>query len=431
MLEHLRPTAGPGKSRDRRFQLPQPAADLVAGFAILWLVSVVAAGPAGALGLDGVPLLKRHTDITREAATKFPRREEDQAVVDGWPLYRTERGQEAFNTAMATLAATNGAPPPAHAFRGCTNLNCHLRLPKIASNGWLPPGRLWLSPDSYMVIVRSPRPGINRRRSPGRMRLFVFHEFRNGTRNTDVYDTISAHRRSVFVPFYISKPSVDAEGRNFVFLIQIAPYDVRSRHAANHGNRGPGVEVAKNYSDPLSPLQSKAGVLLGEMVRAKSPRLRMVHHRQTEGLEMLRAYKSRRRALRRVPARNRITLPFVPLEQSRLASARLELGDLIRRPGLRPTRIARRSETRPSAVARPVSKPPVRSRERTVARAVEAARIEQALSPPKPKLLQPPRDVPKLVAAPRIISEIGGAPFVARQEPPRSMNDLVREVLTQ
>src|SRR5690606_36467252 len=117
---------------------------------------------------------------------------------------------------------------------------------------------------------------------------FVFHEFHNSSRNTDPYDTISSHRGRVFVPFYMSKVGVDDHGRRYVAIIQVAPYDVVSVHATNYGSAGPGVEVAKNMSDDLQPLQARAGIVLARIVKRAAPLLRVVNHRGREGLSMLR-----------------------------------------------------------------------------------------------------------------------------------------------
>src|SRR5262245_2833610 len=68
---------------------------------VIAIAAVIACGDAGvqAIGQDTVPIKSRNLDVLREEATQLPRGEEDQAVVDGWPLYRTRRGQEAFNDA--------------------------------------------------------------------------------------------------------------------------------------------------------------------------------------------------------------------------------------------------------------------------------------------------------------------------------------------
>ena len=97
-----------------------------------------------------------HRRVAR-ARHPAPRSEDDQALVEGWPLYRTERGQEAFNDAMATLRATDGAAPPPDKFRGCPGLDCNLSLPSLGPDGWIPPGRLWVSGMEYVLFVHSPR----------------------------------------------------------------------------------------------------------------------------------------------------------------------------------------------------------------------------------------------------------------------------------
>ena len=191
-----------------------------AGAVVLTLVGPLAAsiapteGSAQAVGQDAMPVKDRNIDVSREGATKAPRSEDDQALVDGWPLYRTERGQAAFNDAMATLKATDHAAPASGAFKGCEGLQCNLSLPVLGADGWIPPGRLWVSPTEYVLFVHSPRlrDGQSYRRRASRdMRYFVFHEFHNSTRNTDPFDTISSHSGSVFVSFYMSKQWTDAK----------------------------------------------------------------------------------------------------------------------------------------------------------------------------------------------------------------------------
>ena len=110
-----------------------------------------------AASFDTQPITARHANRTREIAAGRPRRENDQVVVDGWPMYRTNRGQEAFNQAMATLRATEGAPPPARLLQGCAYLKCPVTLPRLSARGWIPAGRLWVSPNDYVLIVHSPR----------------------------------------------------------------------------------------------------------------------------------------------------------------------------------------------------------------------------------------------------------------------------------
>ena len=285
------------------------------------------------------PILKRHLNVERGAAADHPRSERDQVVVDGWPLYRTARGQEAFNQAMATLQVTAGPRPEGPRFRGCANLACRLDLPSFSPTGWLPAGRLWLSPDEFILVVRSPRLPSNRsyrRHSRRSMRVFVLHEFHNATRNTDVYDTISSHRGSVFTPFYLSKPQRDANGHIFAVLVQVAPYDVVSRHASNFGNRGPGIEVAKNFGEPLSPIQAKAGIVIATIIKRAVPHIRVVHHRGVEGLSMLQAYRRHRNS----STHRVVRLPFVRASNNHLPFARARFSDLIYGPGQRTPRPA-------------------------------------------------------------------------------------------
>ena len=330
-----------------RLSLPLRQRGTAAAFAVVALMAPSSGSAAPTASPHDVPILKRHVDRERSGATQRPRSEQDQAVVAGWPLYRTERGQEAFNQTMATLQATVGPAPTADHFEGCARLRCQLRLPAMTRDGWLPSGRLWLSPNEYILIVRSPRGGYPnyKRRSPGHMRVFVFHEFHNSTRNTDVYDTISAHRGRVFTPFYLSKPRQDADGKHFVVLVQVAPYDVVSRHAANHGNRGPGIEVAKNPDEALSPLQAKAGVVTAAFMKQAVPKIRVVRHRGAEGLGLLRAYLTYRKSRKN----RRVRLPFIEAKRVELSSAKAHLHELIR---------DRRNAPRPGQGVQKVLEPP-------------------------------------------------------------------------
>lgn len=308
---------------------------------VLVVLTVVALhvsnGQALAQADESGSIQSRNIAASRSAATGAPRSEDDQAVVALWPLYRTPRGQEAFNDAMATLKATATTRPSRDALTRCPDLGCAIELPKIAPNGWIPAGRLWLAPDSYVLIVQSPREDDFSRHGRGSMSVFVFHEFHNGTRNTDLFDTISSHSGSVFVPFYLGKSGVDAEGRNYVVLVQVAPYDVISNHAANHGSAGPGVEVAKNANEPLEPLQLKAGILLAAMVVAAAPNLEVVNHRGSEGLAMLQGYESWRAEQRRIGQGARVPLPFIPAGKSEMATAQAgSIAELIYRPDMGP-----------------------------------------------------------------------------------------------
>jgi hypothetical protein len=324
--------------RDARFQAVVTAL-LCAGAVVLALAGPPAAMPASAEGAaqavsqDALPIKDRHQDTSRKgAAAEAPRSEGDQAIVEGWPLYRTERGQEAFNDAMAALKVTDGPAPAQGAFKGCAGLECNLSLPSIGSDGWIPAGRIWVSATDYVLIVHSPRlrdGQAYRRRTRGDMRYFVFHEFQNSTRNTDPYDSISAHSGSVFVPLYMSKQSTDAKGRRFVIVVQVAPYDVVSLHATNWGSAGPGIEVAKNTSEELEPLQGLAGILVATIVKTAAPHLQVVNHHGNEGLPMLTAYKRRLATLRERPGAPMIALPFVPALSQRVAAATARLEDLI------------------------------------------------------------------------------------------------------
>lgn len=322
--------------RNSRSGLPAASltsrAVMAAGAFLLLLAPQAIPALAQSAGPEALPIKQRHMETTRHEATKLPRSEADQAIVDGWPMYRTERGQAAFNDAMATLKATEGPTPATAAFRGCKDLDCGLNLPTIGAEGWIPAGRLWLSPSEYVLFVRSPRQGEDaryNRRGGRQMKVFVFHEFHNSSRNTDVYDTISSHSRHVFVPFYLSKPAVDARGWRFVTVVQVAPYDVVSVHATNWGSAGPGVEVAKNSSDPLEPLQGQAGIVLATIVKAAAPQLQVVNHHGSEGLEMLQGYERRLAGLKSRVGAPAIALPFVHAQPQRLSAATGRLKELI------------------------------------------------------------------------------------------------------
>lgn len=294
------------------------------------LLALPVLAPVTASAQNGQGILYRNMDVSREGAAERPRSEGDQAIVNGWPLYRTPRGQEAYNATMATLAATSGAAPGANAFRSCYDLDCDLDLPRIGGDGWIPSGRIWISPTDYILVAHSPRADRrSQRRSWRGMRYFVFHEFHNSSRNTDPYDTISSHSGRVFVPFYMSKAGVDAHGRQYVAIVQIAPYDVASVHATNYGSAGPGVEVAKNMTDDLQPLQARAGIVLAAIVKRAAPHLRVVNHRGREGLSMLQGYERWREARNGDGSRRSVALPFQPAHPSRVASVRGELADLI------------------------------------------------------------------------------------------------------
>lgn len=347
-----------------------PSWPVGAGLAALFALALAGYAVADAR----IPLKDRNIDVSREEATKRPRSESDQALLGGWPLYRTGRGQAAFNDAMATLAATDSAPPHAQAFKGCTELKCNLALPSIGADGWIPAGRLWISPTQYVLVVHSPRLSAGRsyRRHAARaMSYFVFHEFHNSSRNTDAYDTISSHSGFVFVPFYMTKPATDSWGYRFVVVLQVAPYDVVSVHATNLGSAGPGIEVASNTGDEIEPLQALAGILVASIAKKAAPRLEVVNHRGSEGLALLEAYERRLERLRARPGAPAVTLPFVPAPAQRVAAATGELDALITRPGqvpryagvprlVGPVRLARRA----SQPAEPQLVGPVRPAQR-------------------------------------------------------------------
>ncbi len=309
---------------------------LRAGFLALAVGAPVVAGLPSTQAAAQTPIKERNfVGGARNGATNVPRSEADQALVDGWPLYRTDRGQTAFNDAMATLKATDTAAPGTEAFKGCVNLECPLTLPPL-TDGWMPAGRYWVSPSEYVLVAHSPRNrmGQYRRRGASDMRYFVFHEFHNGTRNIDPYDTISSHSSSVFVPFYMSKQGTDTRGKQFVVVIQVAPHDVLSTHATNYGSSGPGIEVAKNVSESMEPLQGLAGTLVAIVLKTAVPQLRVVNHRGSEGLPMLQAYERRLSALRGRAGAAIVTLPFVAAPPQRVAIATVaRIDELIARRG--------------------------------------------------------------------------------------------------
>ncbi len=383
---------------------------LSAGLVTLNAHAAPGADGTSAASPTAVPIVARHIGVPRDQANRFPTREEDQAIVEGWPMYRTERGQEAFNHAMATLRATEGPSPDPRAFAGCQRLRCPIAVPRIGSSGWIPPGRLWLSPDRYILFVQSRRPGLNQRRPPSQMRIFVFHEFHNSTRNTDVFDTISAHRGSVFTPFYMSKAARDAEGRTFVTVVQVAPFDVVSRHATNHGNLGPGIEVAKNYRDQLEPIQSDAGIVIGHMISEASPALRFVHHRGIEGLPMLRAYQRWVQSVGTSKRTERVKLPFTPADRPDIATAAGTFETLLRRD-TPPLLVA--AVERPAEPAGPEPRRgPAHIAASTSAMAPLRLTLPQVQTPPEahaaavatpaPRLVSEPEAAPRLLAPPRL-----------------------------
>jgi hypothetical protein len=341
---------------------------------VLLLMPQVAPGLAQAMKA-------RNLDASRERATALPRTEDDQALVDGWPLYRTERGQTSFNDTMATLKATEDPAPQPGAFKGCQRLECPLALPAATADGWLPAGRYWVSPSEYVLVVHSPRNRDGRygRRSIMNMQYFVFHEFHNSSRNTDLHDTISSHSRAVFVPLYMSKQGADVRGRSYVVVVQVAPLDVVSIHATNYGSAGPGIEVAKNASEPMQPLQGLAGILVATIAKTAVPRLKVVNHHGSEGRPMLDGYE-RRLALLRGRTDAPVTLPFVAAQPQQVAAATGRLEELIVRRGLSP-RI------------------PVAERALTPPRTATLAPTPAAATMREPMLIEAPRIVPRPIPA--------------------------------
>jgi hypothetical protein len=346
---------------------------------------------AQAVGQDAMPVKSRHIDVSREGATQLPRSEGDQAIVGEWPLYRTERGQEAFNDAMATLKTTDGAAPAPASFKGCVGLECNLSLPLLGADGWIPPGRIWVSSTQYVLIVHSPRlrDGQSyRRRAYRDMRYFVLHEFHNSTRNTDPFDTISSHSGSVFVPLYMSKEWTDATGRRFVIVVQVAPYDVVSFHATDKGSAGPGMEVAKNYTDALEPLQGLAGILVATILKTAAPHLEVVNHGGTEGLPMLTEYERRLETLRARPGAPIVVLPFTPASAQHLVTATARLEDLI---------ASRGSSARIPIAQRAIVPPRDEITARVRSASLAPAAVPTLIGPIMPAIRPAPRPEPTLV----------------------------------
>jgi hypothetical protein len=388
------------------------ATRLTSTLALALVALLMAAVPVSAQDArQGAHLLRdRNIDVSRAGAAQLPRSEGDQALFEGWPLYRTERGQQAFNDTMATLRASDGAAPAQGAFQGCAHLECTLGLPSVSSDGWIPPGRIWVSPTEYVLIVHSPRLHEGqpyRRRDRRQMRYFVFHEFHNSTRNTDPFDTISSHSGSVFVPLYMSKEWADARGRRFVIVVQVAPYDVVSFHATDWGSAGPGMEVAKNMTEELEPLQGFAGILVATILKRAAPQLEVVNHGGNEGLPMLRQYErwlTARKAHASAPA---VMLPFVAARSERVAAAVGRLEDLIVRRGASPLiPIADRGFVPPKtalSASAPLSAP-------TALLAVDPE--PTLIGPIRPAVRPDPGALPRLVVpirpAPRPGSDAGG-----------------------
>ena len=149
----------------------------------------------------------------------------------------------------------------------------------------------------------------------------------------------------------MSKQWTDAKGRRFVIVVQIAPYDVFCFHATDKGSAGPGMEVAKNYTDELEPLQALAGIVVATIIKSAAPQLEVVNHGGTEGLPMLNAYDRRLAALRGRPGAAPVVLPFVPASAQRVATATGRIEDLVARGGASPRiPVAERAVVPPRAV---------------------------------------------------------------------------------
>jgi hypothetical protein len=392
----LRSCAASPPDRVRRARRAARRAGAVA--LTLFALLMAAGAPAGraqSARQGGERLKDRNIDVSRAGAAQLPRTEGDQVLVEGWPLYRTERGQQAFNDSMATLRATDGAAPPPGAFQKCAQLECHVALPSVTPDGWIPPGRLWVSPTEYVLIVHSPRLHEGqpyRRRASREMRYFVFHEFHNSTRNTDPFDTISSHSGSVFVPLYMSKEWADARGRRFVILVQVAPYDVVSFHATDWGSAGPGMEVAKNTTEELEPLQGLAGIVVATILKMAAPQLEIVNHGGNEGLPMLRRYERRLAALKARASAPAVVLPFVAARGERVAAASGSLEDLIVRRAASPLiPIADRAVVPPPTALSAF--PPLSAQSAVLAAGPEPTLI----GPIRPAVRPDPRAQPQLV----------------------------------
>ena len=273
---------------------------------------------------DTLLIKDRHLDTPRKGATaELPRSEGDQAVVEGWPLYRTERGQEAFNHAMATLRATDSASPAPRAFGGCVGLECNLSLPAIGADGSIPAGRIWISPTDYVLIVHSPR--LREARATAAAPSATCATSCSTSSSTARTTPIPTHhlrpqRQRVRAPLH--GQTMDRRPRP-ALRHRRAGRPLRRRQPAptDKGSAGPGIEVAKNTSDELQPLQALAGVLIATIAKVASPQLAVVHHRGVEGLPMLNAYKRRLAILREQPGAPTVALPFMPAHPERVARA--------------------------------------------------------------------------------------------------------------
>ena len=74
--------------------------------------------------------------------------------------------------------------------------------------------------------------------------------------------------------------------------------DVVSFHATDKGSAGPGMEVAKNYTDALEPLQGLAGILVATILKTAAPHLEVVNRVRAQARK---APGASRRTARRSP----------------------------------------------------------------------------------------------------------------------------------
>ena len=181
-------------------------------------------------------------------------------------------------------------------------------------------------------------------------------------------------------------------GRRFVIVVQVAPHDVVSFHATDKGSAGPGMEVAKNMTDALEPLQGLAGIVVAAIVKTAAPQLEVVNHGGTEGLPMLTEYQRRLQTLRARPGAPIVIPPFVPARAQRVATATGKLEDLIVRRGASPLiPVAKRGIVPPKDEIPEPATVPVRSASLT------ADPVPALIGPIRPATRPAPRPEPTLV----------------------------------
>ena len=184
-----------------------------------------------------------------------------------------------------------------------------------------------------MLIVHSPRlrDGASyRRRSQRDMRYFVLRVPQQHAQHRPLRHHLRPQRQR-FVPLYMAssrrRPRPPLRHRR-------AGRPLRRRQPACHdkGSAGAGVEVAKDTSDELQPLQALGRASCHHHRQGRSPQLAVVHHRGVEGLPMLNALQRRLAILREQPEDPRRPLPFMPAHPERVARANASLHDLITSP---------------------------------------------------------------------------------------------------